>query len=200
MAKGALLSRIERLKMPYRFLIYFGTLALLAGVFVFLVFLPTRREIQKNEQEIVRLERKMAQARIRARNLKKFEAELKEVEAEFRQALRMLPNEKEIPNLLRTITQLGAECNLAFVLFSPKRERAKDFYVEIPIEMEVRGRYHDAAMFFYRIGRMDRIVKILDFSMKPIKKGSDILLTKCNAVTYRFKGSSNERPPKGKKR
>jgi len=54
-------------------------------------------------------------------------------------------------------------------------------------------------MFFYKIGRMDRIVKILDFSMKPVKQDSDILLTKCNAVTYRFKGSSDERPLQGKK-
>ena len=199
MAEGALISRIEKLKMPYRLLIYFGTLVLLAGIFIWLVFLPAKKEIRKTEQEIARLDRKLAQARIRARNLKKFEAELKEVDAEFRQALRLLPNEKEIPALLRTITQLGADCNLTFVLFSPKKERAKEFYVEIPIEMEVRGRYHDAATFFYRIGKMDRIVKILDFSMKPIKKDSDILLTKCNAVTFRFKGSSNERPPKSKK-
>ncbi|MBW2082212.1 MAG: type 4a pilus biogenesis protein PilO, partial [Deltaproteobacteria bacterium] len=120
---------------------------------------------------------------MRARNLKKFEAELKEVDSEFQRVLRILPNKKEIPALLRNITQLGAESNLTFVLFSPKKEKAKQFYVEIPVEMVVQGRYHDAAMFFYKIGRMDRIVKILDFSMKPVKQDSDILLTKCNAVT-----------------
>ncbi len=199
MEESGLISKVEKLKMPYRLLIYFGTLVVLAGLFVWLVFLPTKKEIQKTKQEIVRLDRKLAQARIRARNLKKFEAELKEVDAEFKQALKLLPNEKEIPALLRSITQLGADSNLTFVLFSPKKERVKEFYVEIPIQMEVRGKYHDAATFFYRIGKMDRIVKILDFSMKPVKKNSDVLLTKCNAVTYRFKGSSDERRPKGKK-
>lgn len=199
MEEGVLVSRIEKLKMPYRLLIYFGTLVLLAGLFAWLVFLPKQRQIEKTKKEIARLEQKLAQARVRARNLKKFEAELKEVDSEFQRVLRILPNKKEIPALLRNITQLGAESNLTFVLFSPKKEKAKQFYVEIPVEMVVQGRYHDAAMFFYKIGRMDRIVKILDFSMKPVKQDSDILLTKCNAVTYRFKGSSDERPLQGKK-
>lgn len=199
MEEGVLVSRIEKLKMPYRLLIYFGTLVLLAGLFAWLVFLPKQRQIEKTKKEIARLEQKSAQARVRARNLKKFEAELKEVDSEFQRVLRLLPNKKEIPALLRNITQLGAESNLTFVLFSPKKEKAKQFYVEIPVEMVVQGRYHDAAMFFYKIGRMDRIVKILDFSMKPVKQDSDILLTKCNAVTYRFKGSSDERPLQGKK-
>ncbi len=199
MPEGGFVSKVEKLKMPYRLLIYFGSLIVLVGLFVWLVFVPTRKEIQKTRQQISQLDRKIAQAKIRARNLKKFEAELKEIDTEFQQALKLLPNKKEIPTLLRTITQLGADCNLTFVLFSPKNERAKEFYVEIPIEMEVRGKYHDAAMFFYKIGRMDRIVKILDFSMKPVKKDSDILLTKCNAVTYRFKGSTYEQSPKGKK-
>ncbi|RLB43531.1 MAG: protein PilO [Deltaproteobacteria bacterium] len=199
MEEGALVSKIEKLKMPYRLLIYFGTLVVLAGLFVWLVFLPKQREIQKTRKEIASLEHKLAQARVRAKNLRKFEKELKEVDTEFQQALKLLPNKKEIPSLLRNITELGAESNLTFVLFSPKKEQPKEFYVEIPVEMHVRGKYHDAAMFFYRIGKMDRIVKILDFSMKPIKKDSDILLTKCNAVTYRFKGSSHEAPSKGKK-
>jgi len=199
MEEGVLVSRIEKLKMPYRLLIYFGTLVLLAVLFAWLVFLPKQRQIEKTKKEIARLEQKLAQARVRARNLKKFEAELKEVDSEFQRVLRILPNKKEIPALLRNITQLGAESNLTFVLFSPKKEKAKQFYVEIPVEMVVQGRYHDAAMFFYKIGRMDRIVKILDFSMKPVKQDSDILLTKCNAVTYRFKGSSHERPLQGKK-
>jgi len=199
MEEGVLVSRIEKLKMPHRLLIYFGTLVLLAGLFAWLVFLPKQRQIEKTKKEIARLEQKLAQARVRARNLKKFEAELKEVDSEFQRVLRILPNKKEIPALLRNITQLGAESNLTFVLFSPKKEKAKQFYVEIPVEMVVQGRYHDAAMFFYKIGRMDRIVKILDFSMKPVKQDSDILLTKCNAVTYRFKGSSDEGPLQGKK-
>ncbi len=199
MAERALISRIEKLKMPYRLLIYFGTLVVLAGLFTWLVFLPMKNNIQKTRKQIVQLDRKLTQARIRAKNLKKFEAELREVDTEFQQALKLLPNKKEIPTLLRTITKLGADSNLTFVLFSPKKERAREFYVEIPVEMEVRGKYHDVAMFFYRIGKMDRIVKILDFSMKPVKKDSDILLTKCNAVTYRFKGNSYEQRPKGKK-
>ncbi|RLB24608.1 MAG: hypothetical protein DRG76_00905 [Deltaproteobacteria bacterium] len=199
MEEGSLVAKVEKIKMPYRLLIYFGTLVLLAGLFVWLVVLPKQGEIKRTKKDIVRIERKLNQARIRAKNLKKFKAELKEVDAQFKEALKLLPNEKEIPSLLRSITQLGADSDLTFVLFSPKKERVKAFYVEIPVAMEVRGTYHNVATFFYKVGRMDRIVKILDFSMKPVHKNSNVLLTKCTAMTYRFKGSPNAKPSKGKK-
>jgi len=64
----------------------------------------------------------------------------------------------------------------------------------------VSGKYHDVAIFFDRIGRMERIVNILNVAMKPVGARSTDLVTTCDAVTYRFKGSSDEGQTKKKKR
>ncbi|MDY7038440.1 MAG: type 4a pilus biogenesis protein PilO, partial [Thermodesulfobacteriota bacterium] len=104
----------------------------------------------------------------------------------------LLPNKKEIPDLLRTITKLGRESNLEFRLFSPRAERRKGFYLEIPVSIIVSGSYHNVAMFFDKVGRMDRIVNILNVSMKPVKALSTRLVTTCSAITFRFV------PPKAK--
>jgi len=198
MPTGAFFEKVEKLKMVHRILILVGTIVLLAGIFVALVYVPKSKEITRLNKEIVSLEKKINQAKIKARALKKFEAEQVEVEAQFREALTLLPNKREIPTLLRSITQLGSDANLEFLLFSPKKEKARDFYIEIPVSMEVSGTYHDVATFFDKVGRMKRIVNILDITMKPAKARSTNLTTKCNAVTYRFKRKVDEKTKTGK--
>ncbi len=198
MPTGTFFEKVEKLKMIHRILILVGTIVLLAGLFVALVYIPKSKEITRLNKEIVSLEKKINQAKIKARALKKFEAEQVEVEAQFREALKLLPNKREIPTLLRSITQLGSDANLEFRLFSPNKEKTHDFYIEIPVSMEVSGTYHDVATFFDKVGRMKRIVNILDISMKPVKVRSTNLTTKCNAVTYRFKRKVDEKTKTGK--
>ncbi|MFH1935189.1 MAG: type 4a pilus biogenesis protein PilO [Pseudomonadota bacterium] len=198
MPTGAFFEKVEKLKMIHRILILVGTIVLLAGIFVALVYIPKSKEITRLNKEIAGLEKKINQAKIKARTLKKFEAEQVEVEAQFGEALKLLPNEREIPTLLRSITQLGSDANLEFRLFSPNKEKARDFYIEIPVSMEVSGAYHDVATFFDKVGRMKRIVNILDISMKPVKERSTNLTTKCDAVTYRFKREVDEKTEAGK--
>ncbi len=191
MKTGALFEKVEKIKMPIRIAILLGTLVLLAGLFVYFFYLPKTEEIAKTREEIAKLQQKLNQAVVKARALKKFEAEYAEVDAQFQEALKLLPNTKEIPSLLKSITQLGTDSQLEFLLFSPQKERAQDFFMEIPVSIEVSGTYHNVAVFFDRVGQMERIVNILNVSMTPQKERSTTLTTRCDAVTYRFKGETD---------
>ncbi|RJR19115.1 MAG: pilus assembly protein PilO [Desulfobacteraceae bacterium] len=199
MFPSALIELIEKIKMPHRIAILAGTVVLLAGLFIYLIYLPKSEEIERLEGDVQRLTQSLNQAKIKARSLAKFQEEYKTVSEQFREALNLLPNEREIPALLRSITQQGSDSKLEFILFSPQRERPKDFYVEIPFSLEVNGTYHDVAVFFDKIGRMDRIVNITEVSMKPVAELSTMLSTRCEAVTYRFKGQMDEKPAEKKK-
>jgi type IV pilus assembly protein PilO len=194
MKTGALFEKVEKIRMPIRIAIFLGTLVLLGGLFVWLVYLPYSEEIAETQKQIATLQQKLNQAMVRARALKKFEAEYAEVDAQFQEALKLLPNTKEIPTLLKSITQLGTDSQLEFLLFSPQRERPQDFFMEIPVSIEVKGTYHNVAVFFDKVGQMERIVNILNVSMTPQKERSTILTTRCDAVTYRFKGETDATP------
>jgi type IV pilus assembly protein PilO len=111
------------------------------------------------------------------------------VDAQFQEALKLLPNEKEIPALLTKLSELGNESQLDVRLVKPKSESSKEFYVEMPVAIEVRGTYNDVAVFFDRVGHMERIMNIQNVSMKPEKERSTTLITTCDATTYRFKGN-----------
>lgn len=194
MKTGALFEKVEKIKMPIRIAIFLGTLVLLAGLFFYFFYLPKSEEIAQTREEIAKLQQKLNQAIVRARALKKFEVEFAEVDAQFQEALKLLPNTKEIPSLLKSITQLGTDSQLEFLLFSPQRERPQDFFMEIPVSIEVKGTYHNVAVFFDKVGQMERIVNILNVSMTPQKERSTILTTRCDAVTYRFKGETDATP------
>jgi len=187
----ALFEKVEKIKMPIRIAIFVGTLVLLAGLFFYFVYLPKSEEIAKTRDEIAKLQQRLSQAIVRARALKKFEAEYAEADAQFQEALKLLPNTKEIPTLLKSITQLGTDSQLEFMLFSPQKERPQDFFMEIPVSIEVSGSYHNVAVFFDKVGQMERIINILNVSMTPQKERSTTLTTRCDAVTYRFKGETD---------
>ncbi|MFC1821705.1 type 4a pilus biogenesis protein PilO [Thermodesulfobacteriota bacterium] len=201
MAEASFLEQIEKIKMPIRVLILVGTVVLVAGLFVWFIYLPKTTEIAQTKMTIRDLTQKLNRAKIKAKDMKKFQAEKALVDAQFQDALKLLPNKKEIPSLLKSITQLGSDSQLEFRLFSPKKEKAREFYYEIPVAIEVSGNYHNVAVFFDKVGGMERIVNILNVSMKPVASRSTNLKTTCDAVTYRFKASSTETSKKdGKKK
>ena len=188
MEQASLIAKIEKIKKPVRIGIVAAILVLFAGLFAWFVYLPMSEEIEKMQQDVSRLEQKLNQAIIRSRAETKLQAEFAEVDLQFQEALKLLPNTKEIPSLLKSITQLGTDSQLEFRLFSPQKETSMDFYMEIPVSIEVSGNYHNVAMFFEKVGQMERIVNILNVSMIPLRDRSTTLNTKCDAVTYRFKG------------
>jgi type IV pilus assembly protein PilO len=120
---------------------------------------------------------------------------MKEAEAQFKLAMKKLPEKEEIPSLLTSISDSGQQVGLDFLLFEPKPERAKEFYAEIPVAMSIMADYHNLAIFFDQVARLSRIVNIRDIRIGHTKsKDSNELSTRCTAVTYKF----IETPPKKK--
>lgn len=179
-------DRISKLSMLYRVLIFVGTVVILIALFIWLVYVPKTAEIKSLKTEMDKLEKQLRLAKARARNLEKLESDLAKAQEDLQYALRLLPTTSEIPNLLKSITKLGNDSNLEFLLFSPQREVPREYFVEIPVNIEVRGGYHDVALFFDKVGKLDRIVNVVNVSMIPIKSMSTMLKTTCKAVTYRF--------------
>ena len=196
-ALEAILNTTQNIKKGRRILIFVGTLFLLGGAFFYFVYMPYSDEINRTEKEIAGLKQRIVLTKARAKNLAKFRDEYARVEKQFQEALKILPDKREIPSLLAGISQLGIDSKLQFRFFSPGKEELHDFYVKIPVFIEVGGKYRDVALFFDKVRRMDRIVNIMNISIKPKTPLSTDLVTKCRAITYRFKSKADE--PKDKK-
>ena len=118
---------------------------------------------------------------------------------EFKIVTKKLPEKKEIPALLSSVSQSGRDAGLEFLLFQPESEINQDFYAEIPVSMRVAGSYHNVALFFDKVARLSRIVNIDDIKMASTKGNMD-LITSCKAVTYRFVETKPENASSNKKK
>ena len=195
-----LFEKAGKIKRTHRILIFIGSVVLFGGAFYALDYMPKAEEIANAKDDVDRLEQQLRTVKIRARSLQKFKDEYAKVQKLFQEAAKLLPDKREIPNLLKNISQQGLDAKLEFRYFSPQPEKPKDFYMEIPVSMKVRGEYRNVLDFFDRVGRMDRIVNILNIRIKPDKPLSTELLTRCTAITYRFKSEEDVKKEQKKKK
>jgi len=193
------IDKIGKLSKLYKILLCLGLFVLLVGPFVYFSFVPKISKISVLKKEHTTLETRLAKAKAKANQLKHYQAKLKEAEMEFKIVTKKLPEKKEIPNLLSSISQSGRDAGLEFLLFQPEPEKIEDFYAEIPVSIKVIGSYHNVALFFDKVARLSRIVNIDDIKMTSTKGNTD-LITSCKAVTYRFVETKPEKVPSSKKK
>ncbi len=183
------MDKIGKLSKLYRLLISLGIIVLFAGPIVYFSYLPKMEKIDKLTEEYKGFEQKLARFTAKARRLRAIQQQYEDAENEFKIVMKALPEKKEIPNLLASISSSGQESGLEFALFEPKPENNKDFYAEIPVAVKVSGSYHNVASFFDKVSRLPRIVNIDNISItaqKQTKKEGLSLSTSCTAITYRF--------------
>ena len=179
------IDKIEKLSRLYKILLCLGLFLILVGPFVYFSFLPKINTINVLKKEHSTLETRLSTAKAKARQLKYYQDKLKAAEMEFKIVTKKLPEKKEIPALLSSISRSGRDAGLDFLLFQPEPEINKDFYAEIPVSIKITGNYHNVALFFDKVARLSRIVNIGDIKMTATK-GNANLITSCKAVTYRF--------------
>ena len=187
--KGFLLEKTDKIgKLPkiYRILICFGIFLMLIGPFFYFSYQPKVKKIDQLKTEQKTLETKLVKAQAKAKQLKYFQDKLKKAQTDFKVAVKKLPEKKEIPSLLSSISRSGHDAGLEFLLFEPKKELTKEFYAEIPVSIIVTGNYHKTALFFDKVARLYRIVNIDNIIMSETKGRGSKLNTSCTAVTYRF--------------
>jgi type IV pilus assembly protein PilO len=115
-------------------------------------------------------------------NLQAYEEQLARIQKDFSSMLRSLPTSNETPGLLDDITFVGTSAGLNFKLLNWQQEVPKEFYTELPIQMEVRGDYHDFGKFLSDVAGLPRIVTVHDFEMVNETGGLRLSL---QAKTYR---------------
>ena len=115
-------------------------------------------------------------------NLQAYEEQLGRLQNDFSSMLKSLPTSNETPGLLDDITLVGTSAGLTFRLLHWQKDIPKEFYSELPIEMEVFGAYHNFGQFASEIAGLPRIVTVHDFE---VTQEGDTLKLKVQAKTYR---------------
>lgn len=150
-----------------------------------------KEPFEKLEQvtaKVTSLETEIISERRLSRDLPKLRREVEVLDVKLAKVLQQLPDKREIPELLSSVSGLARESGLEVALFRPNPERIKEFYAEVPVSVSVEGTYHEIATFFDEVGRLPRIVNIDQISVGTPKIGTEkiLLKTDCSVTTFRF--------------
>ncbi len=178
---------LERSK-AQKFAILGVIIILLAALYYSFLYSPQADEIAKlaDSVEIARNEKSLKAQK--AANLAGLRRDLQQLDAELKKAVAQLPEKREIPDLLRNISTKAQQSGLDILVFRPRAENYQDFYAEIPVDITVKGNFHNTVSFFDEVGRMDRLVNIDNIGFKnPTPAGDNVVLeTTSVATAFRF--------------
>jgi type IV pilus assembly protein PilO len=139
--------------------------------------------LAKEESKELDLKKVFESKQKKAANLDALTAQLKEMKQSFGDMLRQLPDETEVAGLIVDISQTGLAAGLEFDLFQPQKEHQAEFYSELPVNIKVRGTYHQLGEFVSGIAALPRIVTTHDININKAK--GDILSMTAVAKTYK---------------
>ncbi|MGZ5581047.1 MAG: type 4a pilus biogenesis protein PilO [Methylobacter sp.] len=100
-------------------------------------------------------------------NLQDYQDQLAQIETELADMIRQMPTKEEVANLLTDISQTGLASGLEFRLFKPGAPIRKDFYSELPINIEVVGKFEELGLFVSGLASLPRIVTVHDVTIIP---------------------------------
>jgi type IV pilus assembly protein PilO len=172
------------------------------GLFWLVVYQPMLEERDRLESQKGILERKLAEDRRIAGDLPKFRAEYEKMEKQLEEALKELPNKKEIPSLLVGISSLAKNTGLDVVEFKPSAPVPQGFYAEVPVSLKLKGSFHEVAMFSYHVSNMTRIVNLSNLKLgnAKVEDGRNLLTVECKATTFQFIDTPVDKSKTGKRK
>lgn len=159
-----LIERLFGLSPKKRVLLWVGSLLLLTYLFWQYYYSTKIDEYSELSQTNEQLQGQIATEMVIVSSLPKFRKEVDELNALYKIAVSKLPQKREIPNLLDTVSSLAKDAGLEVRRFAPQTDVIKDFYAEIPVNVEMKGSYHNVAIFFDELSRFSRIINIDDIN------------------------------------
>jgi len=183
-----LLDRILQLPKGQKIGLLIGLLLVLGAFYQMFLYSPRAIRITQLKEEIETARNERIKKRKLTSNLPKLKQESRQLEGMLREAVAQLPDKKEIPELLSSISSRASEAGLQILTFRPRGENLRDFYAEIPVDIVVRGGFHNVVSFFDEVGRLDRLVNIQNIGIRnpQVKDGALSVDTSSQATTFRF--------------
>lgn len=169
---------------------WIGSLMLLTYIFWAYLYGPVAKSVSENQEKLQKTSSEIATETRLVNNLEKYRREVAGLVEKFEIAKKQLPDQREIPNLLSSVSSLAKESGLIVSRFAPGAEVSKDFYSEIPVDIEMKGTYHKVATFFDEVSRLSRIVNIRDVVISEPGGSPESLGVQVNVkgqvVTFRY--------------
>ncbi|HEX8637233.1 MAG TPA: type 4a pilus biogenesis protein PilO [Pyrinomonadaceae bacterium] len=163
-------EKFKNLQWQMQLLVLVGIAALLYGGVYYFVTSGTRAEIQGLNEEISQLQAKNEAARVATQRINEFRALYASKTVEYDELKVLLPEQREITNVLQGLQETAGDSRLIVMRFSPRDDTQQEAIIAKPVEVEVDSNFTNLRSFFDKMAKLPRIVSITDFKINQLDK------------------------------
>jgi type IV pilus assembly protein PilO len=171
--------------------------AVATGVFWYWYASPAQTRINTRRAELQTLKTEIDRGLATARRLPEFRRQLTELEAQLERLRPVLPEERDVADLLRRVQAMATQSNLTILGFQPRAVATRQLHAEWPIGLQLEGTYHDLGGFLERISKFPRIINVNGISIRAREGGGGpaTITATCTATTFVLIDPATAPPP-----
>lgn len=170
-----------------------------AGVFWNFYAVPTRAAIDAQKLQLAQIRAEVDKGLATARRLPQFREDVSKLQANLERLRAVLPEEKDVADLLRRIEGMATQSNLTIRGFTPRPVATKQLHAEWPIGLQLEGSYHDLGGFLERVSKFPRIINVNGIKVKAREEqtGGATITAECTATTFVLIDATRPAAPTG---
>jgi type IV pilus assembly protein PilO len=157
-----------------------------AGAFYYFYEMPAREQMTAREAELTVVRGRIDKGLATARQLPEFRAQVADLEGRLAGLRAILPEQKDVADLLRRIQTIAAQSDLQIRGFKPQPIATKELHAEWPISLELEGNYHNLGLFLDRVSKFPRIINVgaINMTTRQDAKPNATVEVTCTATTF----------------
>ncbi len=198
MARGD--SALAKLPTAAKVGIAAGLLAVAAVAYFVIFYGDLASSIKAAQSKEKQLREQLADARKAEFEYQKDLADLADRQQRQRELNKILPTSTEYPAFLGSLQNVANVAGVALTAWTPNPEVTEQFYARVPMKLELTGRYHQLAKFFYGVGQLDRITNVENIVIKDPKEQGEDVIVKAEALATAFRAVEDAKPEAADKR
>ena len=140
--------------------VFVALAAVMAGAFYYFVEIDRQKTLATKNTQLAEIRTRVAKGVESARRLPEFRKQVSDLENRLEGLKPILPEEKDVGDLLRRIQTLAVQSNLVIKGFRPQPINALEMHAEWPITLSLEGNYHNLGLFLDRVSKFPRIINI----------------------------------------
>ena len=165
-----MLEKIKNLQWHYQLLLLVGIASLVYGTVWYFVTSVTREEVRAKNEEVAALQAKNEAARVATQRINEFRALYASKAVEYEELKVLLPEQREITNVLQGLQDNARDSRMTVMRFSPRDDTQQDVIMAKPVEIEVDSNFNNLRAFYDKMAKLPRIVSISDFKINQLDK------------------------------
>jgi type IV pilus assembly protein PilO len=171
-----------------------GLIVAVFAAYYFLFHLPVSSELTAAVTRHSQLERELGDAKAAEKAYQEDLATLAESDKRQREFQQALPSETEYPAFLSAVQSAANLAGVSLAAWTPRKETSEEFFARVPMKVELAGRFHQIARFFFNVGQLDRIINMEDIAITDPKQQGDDVMLRAEVLATAFHAVANATP------